>query len=737
MNTRALCVALAFLVVACDDSQTPTAVLPPSFAIQDGAHGGGNPHFYWIPPIVTEPSPPAGTFDATSSPVVRINEWPGGQGVLIAEYTMSSGPGSETVHLDAQGQQYYLNWDTGLFRLNPNLTYRIRVFVSGVELGFADVDVVTNANDLRKVDRANYVPLRNGRSLLIPFRIEQGALGTSLRLVKHVVNDNRGTSLATDFTLTASGPTPISGAGDVSSGAGFLPGTYTLSETGPAGYTAGAWTCTGGSLAGNQITLAPADTAVCNITNDDVAPEPNYVRLQSETGDYIGQGRTYAYSQTNAVLSVTASGGHLSVGISGDEGWGGDFQVPNTLSQLEPGTYTGLRRYPFHDPAVGGLSWSGEGRGCNTLTGSFTITSVTYVNNALSAIDLSFEQHCEGGAPALRGQIHWDSSDQTRPPGPVFPVPDGLWQPAPGSTPPTGNFAYLDSDVGDYIGGGQTYLYTSATATITAAVNGGHATVGISGDQGWGGDFQTMNTINQLQPGYYPDLRRYPFHNPAKGGLSWFGEGRGCNTLSGWFVVDRVVYTNGVLTALDLRFEQHCGGGTAALHGQIHWDSSDPTRPPGPVFPVPAGLWQPAPGSTPPTGNYTYLDSDVGDFIGQGQIYLYTPANATITLSASGGHATVAISGAQGWNGDFQTMNTINQLQPGYYPDLHRYPFHNPSKGGLSWTGEGRGCNTLLGWFVVDRVVYSGGVLTALDLRFEQRCEGGTPALHGAIHWDR
>jgi len=25
--------------------------------------------------------------------------------------------------------------------------------------------------------------------------------------------------------------------------------------------------------------------------------------------------------------------------------------------------------------------------------------------------------------------------------------------------------------------------------------------------------------------------------------------------------------------------------------------------------------------------------------------------------------------------------------------------------------------------------------LTALDLRFEQHCEGGTPALHGAIHW--
>ncbi len=222
------------------------------------------------------------------------------------------------------------------------------------------------------------------------------------------------------------------------------------------------------------------------------------------------------------------------------------------------------------------------------------------------------------------------------------------------------------------------------------------------------------------------------------GGLAWFGEGRGCNTLTGSFTIERVTYVNDALTAIDLSFEQHCEGGTPALRGSIHWDASDPTLPPSPVFPVPGNLWQPAPGSTPATGNFVYLNSDVGDFIGQGQTYTYTPETATITLSTnSQGHLSVAVSGAQGWNGDFQTMYTLSQLEPGYYPDLRRYPFHNPAKGGLSWTGEGRGCNRLLGWFAVDRVVYTNGVLTALDLRFEQRCEGGTPALHGAIHWDR
>jgi hypothetical protein len=36
---------------------------------------------------------------------------------------------------------------------------------------------------------------------------------------------------------------------------------------------------------------------------------------------------------------------------------------------------------------------------------------------------------------------------------------------------------------------------------------------------------------------------------------------------------------------------------------------------------------------------------------------------------------------------------------------------------------------------VVDHVAYSGPNITALDLRFEQHCEGGNPALRGAIRW--
>ena len=319
--------------------------------------------------------------------------------------------------------------------------------------------------------------------------------------------------------------------------------------------------------------------------------------------------------------------------------------------------------------------------------------------------------------------------------GPVNPPPAGLWQPASGSTPASGNYVYLQSDAGDYIGQGQTYTYTQATATLSVTANAGHLSVGVNGNQQWTGDFQTMSKLTQLQPGYYAGLQRYPFHNPVFGGLDWYGDGRGCNTLQGWFVVDSVTYVSGALTAIDLRFEQRCEGGTTALHGAIHWTSTDTTTPAGPVNPPPAGLWQPASGSTPASGNYVYLQSDVGDYIGQGQTNTYTPASATFSVTANAGHLAIGVSGTKQWTGDFQTMNTLTQLQPGYYAGLQRYPFHNPVLGGLDWSGDGRGCNTLKGWFTVDSVTYVGSTLTAIDLRFEQHCEGGTTALHGAIHW--
>ena len=460
----------------------------------------------------------------------------------------------------------------------------------------------------------------------------------------------------------------------------------------------------------------------------------NYIYLQSDNGDYIGGGRTYSYSNANALISVTATGLNLGVTVTGNENWIGSLLLPSGAGNLQAGYFDKLTRAPSADKSVGGLEWWGEGRACDTITGWAVIDSITLVDNVPTAIDLRFEQHCEGGATALHGQIHWTKADASSQPNAApKPIPATLWQPDPSVLPASGSYLYLESASGDYVGGGRRYLYTKANATVSVSVSGVHAGISISGDQSWSGDFQGMQAMTQLAVGYYDSLQRYPFNNPVLGGLDWSGEGRGCNQLSGWFTIDNISYSNGSLSTLDLRFEQYCDANPAPLHGKLHWTANDSTKPPGPVLPLPAGLWQPDPSFVPPAGNYVFLVSDQGDYIGGGQTSLLTPPTSPITMDTN---LTAALHiSVGGWDGNFVGMNSLSQLKPGYYGGLERYPFQNAVKGGMDWSGNGRGCNTLSGWFVVDQASYSLGALTSVDLRFEQHCEGGTAALHGVIHW--
>ena len=104
-----------------------------------------------------------------------------------------------------------------------------------------------------------------------------GYNGTQLTLINQVINNNDGSAVPADWTLRATGgPTPFSGPGpSVLSNASFQPGSYVLSAvSGWSSYTASAWACDGGSLAGVTITLTRGESATCTITNDDDKPRP-------------------------------------------------------------------------------------------------------------------------------------------------------------------------------------------------------------------------------------------------------------------------------------------------------------------------------------------------------------------------------------------------------------------------------------------------------------------------------
>ena len=87
-----------------------------------------------------------------------------------------------------------------------------------------------------------------------------------------MTNDNGGTAVPTDWTLTADGPTPISGAtgNRAVTNVAVSPGaTPSPSPTARPATAAGAWTCTGGTLTGATVAVALGQNATCTIANND------------------------------------------------------------------------------------------------------------------------------------------------------------------------------------------------------------------------------------------------------------------------------------------------------------------------------------------------------------------------------------------------------------------------------------------------------------------------------------
>ena len=220
-------------------------------------------------------------------------------------------------------------------------------------------------------------------------------------------------------------------------------------------------------------------------------------------------------------------------------------------------------------------------------------------------------------------------------------------------------------------------------------------------------------------------------------------------------MIDSINYVGDRLDALDLRFGQNCAEATvASVRGQMSWRSDDTTRPPGPVTPPPASLWRPAAGVTPSSGSYLYTQSEQGDFLGSGQSSLTTPATKAIQVTPRDlGVDITAGDVLTGWSGHFEPMSSLTRLEPGYYARLKGYPSQfNPARGGISWSGQGHGCNDSSGWFVVDSVSYEGSAIrrckralrctaTGHQGRFAARSAGADDTLtavsaapHGGYH---
>ena len=151
-------------------------------------------------------------------------------------------------------------------------------------------------------------------------------------MIKHVVNDEAGTSTAANFTMsvTGSSPSPAASPGAEAPGTQVLihPGAYSVSETGPAGYT-------GAFSAGCNGSIALGETKTCTVTNsDNDTPSSILVTKTADPTSLPEPGGSASFSvtvkNTSAVDSVTITS--LTDDVYGDLDGKGTCDVPQTIA---------------------------------------------------------------------------------------------------------------------------------------------------------------------------------------------------------------------------------------------------------------------------------------------------------------------------------------------------------------------------------------------------------------------
>jgi len=124
--------------------------------------------------------------------------------------------------------------------------------------------------------------------------------------------------------------------------------------------------------------------------------------------------------------------------------------------------------------------------------------------------------------------------------------------------------------------------------------------------------------------------------------------------------------------------------------------------------------------------SYLRAVSSKGDYIGQGKSYSYDGTAMTVRGHQRGATVTVG-----GWTLNFGGRDK-RSLEVGEYDGAKRFPFSGDAPG-LEFYGNGRGCNTLAGKFVVWEFEVKGNEVVRLAIDFIQRGEEKGPPLYGSL----
>jgi hypothetical protein len=205
----------------------------------------------------------------------------------------------------------------------------------------------------------------------------------------------------------------------------------------------------------------------------------------------------------------------------------------------------------------------------------------TFTPAALSLGDLggtSTFVACNATTPGCTGPLTMFVALASAPTVPVAHV-DVMLSPPPGVGSASycltgGNVLYLQGD--DYIlNGTATITSTGWSWTPEGTTETAHLQVSpIGTGQPWDLHFETKQLGVPMTPSTYLGAQLYVYAQPGHPGLQVFGNGHGCNTITGAFQIHEYAYDVPTKTvhALTASFEQHCEGNpNTVLVGCVHF----------------------------------------------------------------------------------------------------------------------------------------------------------------------
>jgi hypothetical protein len=127
--------------------------------------------------------------------------------------------------------------------------------------------------------------------------------------------------------------------------------------------------------------------------------------FQGLSGEFVSAGHSVSLPAGTLVSVTEPNPRSLELTFETHDGWELDLSAAQD-SQLAPGTYKGAARYPFEEGNEPGLSLSGAGRGCNKVSGEFTVTKLRRDReNHLLELAARFTQRCDDGRQPVKGMV--------------------------------------------------------------------------------------------------------------------------------------------------------------------------------------------------------------------------------------------------------------------------------------------------------------------------------------------